>query len=88
MCLSNEVIDELHAITSAIKEEQSKRDEWIETSGYNEFDDPPTLFAPLNVTRAEAERIFADRIGTLEARLKELGWSRTVRVTEIKDQPC
>lgn len=75
MCLTNETIDELHAITSAIKDEQELRDKWASDAkegGWNS----------LNVTKSEGERIFADRIAAHESRLKELGWSRTIRVNE------
>jgi hypothetical protein len=79
MCLSNEVVDELHAITSAIKAEQIFRDEWMAEHDRFAAGNPVEPRSCL-VTRAEAERIFADRIAAHEARLKELGWSRTVRV--------
>lgn len=80
MCLTNETIDELHAITSAIKDVQTRRDSWIADydarfSAGNAMDD-----FPISLTRIEAERIFADRIAAHEARLKELGWSKVNRV--------
>jgi hypothetical protein len=83
MCLSNEAVDELHAITSAIKDEQSRRDTWL--GDFNGAE--PTQTIPLNLTRAEAERIFADRIAAHEARLKELGWARTIRVEPDRRMP-
>lgn len=80
MCLSNEAVDELHAITSAIKAEHEMRDEWLKDLRDNEACKLPGHKQALTVTETEAERIFADRIAAHEARLKELGWSRVQRV--------
>jgi hypothetical protein len=78
MCLQSETIEDLHAVASTIKAEHGARQAWIDQSsqGAPSADDRFSL----SVTRAEADRIFADRIAFHEARLKELGWSRTVRV--------
>jgi hypothetical protein len=79
--MTNEAVDELHAITSAIKVEQERRDDWLtvfDRPAASGQDGSPT--ASLIVTRPEAERIFADRIAAHEARLKDLGWTRTIRV--------
>jgi hypothetical protein len=87
MCLSNEALDELHAITSSLKTVQSHRDLWLEKfdaamNGEVKGDELPES---LVVTRAEAERIFADRIAALEAKLKEQGWTRTIRVEPTQE---
>lgn len=81
MCMTNEAVDELHAVTSAIKDEQANRDKWLAGFDGSSFDGAtPAEKDHLAVTRAEAECIFADRIAAHEARLKELGWTRTIRV--------
>lgn len=74
MCLNSEVVDELHAVTSAMKDAQEQREQWLRQHGQAEE-------TPLQVTRAEAEQIFAQRIAAHESRLAELGWSRKVRVS-------
>lgn len=81
MCMTSETVEALHALTSELKAEHERMAKWLA-----EFDEPlpsgcsgPST-EHLAVTRAEAERIFADRIAAHEARLKEQGWTRTVRV--------
>jgi len=73
MCMTSETVEALHAITAELKAEHARRDTWL--ADFDAKTDPM-----LEVTRAEAERIFADRIAAHEARLKEQGWTRTVRV--------
>jgi hypothetical protein len=78
MCLQTETIDELHTVASAMKTAHADRERWLSDTA-DGLGAAGITYA-LHVTRAEAERIFADRIAFHEARLKELGWSRTVRV--------
>lgn len=73
MCMNSEAVEALHTITAELKAEHERRDTWL--ADFDAKTDPM-----LEVTRAEAERIFADRIAAHEARLKELGWTRTIRV--------
>lgn len=80
MCLTSETVDELHAVTTALKEEQIRRAIWLGDYDDRDGGDGSNGCIPMNVTRAEAERIFADRIAAHEAKLKDLGWSRTIRV--------
>ena len=73
MSIPTEAVEALHAITTELKQTQADRESWLlhaQDGGYNE----------LAVTRAEGERIFADRLAALEAKLKEQGWTRTIRV--------
>lgn len=81
MCMNSEAVEALHALTSELKAEHKARDEWLRA--YDPQEDGAVRADPmadLKVTRAEAERIFADRIAAHEARLKELGWERKIRV--------
>lgn len=92
MCLTNEVVDELHSVTSAMKAAQEQRAQWLaaNTGDAVVADHDGCIMPPdsLHVTRAEAEQIFGQRIAAHEARLKELGWNRTVRVEPNPiDQP-
>ena len=81
MCLQNEIVEALHAVTTELKAVQEHRDDWLkscdaEIAANDGIANPQSL----PVTRAEAERIFADRISALEARLREQGWERKIRV--------
>jgi len=78
VCMNSETVEALHALTSEMKAEHERRDEWLKF--YDDGKRDPEGMRDLVVTRAEAERIFADRIAAHEARLKEQGWTRTVRV--------
>jgi hypothetical protein len=73
MSMPTEAVEALHTITAELKAEHERRDTWL--ADFDAKTDPM-----LEVTRAEAERIFADRIAAHESRLKELGWTRTIRV--------
>jgi len=77
MCLNAETVEALHAVTSELKETQAQLVDWV---GAFERQEEPAAMMVLPVTRAEAERIFADRIAALEARLREQGWERKIRV--------
>lgn len=81
MCLPSDQVEALHALTSELKAEHERRDEWIKSFNGNCESDM------LKVSLPEAERIFADRIAAHEARLKELGWTRTIRVEPIERTP-
>lgn len=79
MSMPSEAVETLHEITKALKAEHEARDAWMTAN--DEFDSSNTpKFITLSVTKAEGERIFADRIAAHESRLKELGWSRVVKV--------
>jgi hypothetical protein len=81
MCIPTEAVNDLHAVTTALKETQLQRDTWL--GDYDKHDGSASKDAgciPLNLTRAEAELIFANRIAAHEAKLKDLGWSRITRV--------
>jgi len=78
MCMTSETVEALHAISTELRAEHERRDEWLK--GFDSSLVPERTVSLLDVTRAEAERIFADRIAAHEARLKEQGWTRTVRV--------
>lgn len=82
MCMNTEAVEALHALTSELKAEHERRDEWLREHDDRDPDEKVMAIevSQLLVTRAEAERIFADRIAAHEARLKELGWTRTIRV--------
>ena len=73
MCIPDDVATDLLAAATQLKDDQESRAKWLATAQEGGWNDLP-------VTRAEGERIFADRLAGDEARLKELGWSRTVRV--------
>ena len=80
MCMNSEAVEALHALTSELKAEHERMREWL-----GHFDQPAegnenVTHDHLEVTRAEAERIFADRIAAHEARIKDLGWERKIRV--------
>lgn len=79
MCMNTEAVEALHALTSELKAEHERKESWLRGFDYPE-EVNGGLHDLLKVTRAEAERIFADRIAAHEARLKELGWTRTIRV--------
>lgn len=79
MCMNSESVEALHALTSELKETHADRDRWLsiaQEGGWNE----------MKVTRAEGERIFADRIAAHEAKLKDLGWERKIRVEQSESQ--
>lgn len=78
MCLTSETVEALHAITTELKETQEQRQQWL--SDFDQDVQEPSERAGLDVTRAEGERIFADRLAALEARLREQGWERKIRV--------
>ena len=93
MCMNSETVEALHAVTSELKACNDDRDHWntaflnrglggggggngsgggkIELTG---------LPMNLEVSQAEAELIFNNRRTAIEAKLKELGWSKTTRV--------
>jgi len=71
--MTAETVEALHAVTSELKDCNDARDRWIERLGNAEI-------TPLDVTRAEAEMIFTARRTAIEAKLKDLGWSKTTRV--------
>lgn len=78
VCMNSETVEALHALTSEMKAEHERRDEWLKF--YDDGKRDTEGMRELVVTRTEAERIFSDRIAAHEARLKEQGWTRTVRV--------
>jgi len=80
MCLNSEIVDALHALTSELKTVHERRERWLAEYDKRDGGDGTNGSFALDITRAEAERIFADRIGAIEGRLKESGWTRTVRV--------
>ena len=71
--MTSETVEALHAVTSELKACNDERDAWIAHHGDAEF-------TTLDVTSAEAEMIFTKRREVIEAKLKELGWSKTTRV--------
>lgn len=77
MSIPTDAVEALHAVTSEMKETQAQLEDWV---GAFERQEEPAEMMVLPVTRAEAERIFADRIAALEARLREQGWERKIRV--------
>jgi len=78
MCLNAETVEALHAVASELKSSQGERDEWLKL--YDDGKHDVEGGRDLTVTRAEAERIFAERIAALEVRLREQGWERKIRV--------
>lgn len=81
MCMNTEAVEALHALTSELKAEHARKAAWLaEYDGETPMIDGVPQPLQLHVTRAEAERIFADRIAAHEAKLKELGWERKIRV--------
>ena len=76
--MNSEAVEALHTITADLKAEHERMATWLQRFDLNHVDD--VMPDMLTVTRAEAERIFADRIAAHESRLKELGWARTIRV--------
>ena len=78
MCMNSEAVEALHTITAELKAEHERMAEWLKH--YDDGKKDVEGNRDLTVSRAEAERIFADRIAAHESRLKELGWARTIRV--------
>jgi len=72
--MTSETIEALHAVTSNIKAIQDQQKKYLHDAETNDVS--PTL--PL--TPEEAKQIFEQRIAVQEAKLKELGWSKTTRV--------
>lgn len=93
MSMPTDAVEALHEATAALKAEHERRDAWLSsndgTSNSFVYDANGCAMPPdsLHVTRAEAEAIFAQRIAAHESRLKELGWTRTIRV-EPSPQPA
>lgn len=79
MSMPTEAVEALHALTSELKAEHERMCDWLVHYDKKGGADGDGTMA-MTVTRAEAERIFADRIAAHEAKLKELGWTRTIRV--------
>ena len=79
MCMTSETVEALHAVTSELKDTNELRDNWLACYDKSVADETE-LDDELNVTRAEAEMIFTARRTAIEAKLKELGWSKTTRV--------
>ena len=77
VCMNSETVEALHAVTQHLMACNVERDTWI---GMHDADKNVDGTMPLALTIAEAEMIFTTRREAIEARLKELGWSRTVRV--------
>lgn len=78
MCMNSETVEALHAVTSELKAVNSMRDAWIAQVDEDEANETDT--AILAITRVEAEMIFTARRTAIEAKLKDLGWSKTTRV--------
>lgn len=87
MCLNTESVEALHALTSELKAEHERKAAWLADYDKRDGGDGTNGIMLLDVTRPEAERIFADRIAAHEARLKELGWTRTIRVEPTERTP-
>jgi hypothetical protein len=81
MCLNAETVEALHAVTSELKACNDQRDAWMDDFD-RELPESSTGLETehLAVTRAEAEMIFTARRTAIEAKLKDLGWSKTTRV--------
>lgn len=80
MSMPTEAVEALHTITAELKAEHERKLAWLSEYDKHDVADGTNGALPLTVTRAEAERIFADRIAAHEARLREQGWTRTIRV--------
>lgn len=80
MCMNSEAVEALHTITAELKAEHERMRDWLSHFDYPLEGNENVTHDVLEVTRVEAERIFADRIAAHEARLKEQGWTRTIRV--------
>lgn len=79
MSMPTEAVEALHALTSELKAEHERRDEWIANFANDKPEESGRMIA-IVVNRSEGERIFADRIAAHESRIKELGWERKIRV--------
>lgn len=82
MSMPTESVEALHVITSNLKAEHERRHKWLEEFDAAGMPCPLDATFQLEVTRAEAERIFAERVASHEARLSEQGWKRTIRVVD------
>lgn len=87
MCLNAETVEALHAVTWELKACNDQRDAWL--ADYNEHNGDPVSengYSALDITRAEAEMIFTARRTAIEAKLKDLGWSKTTRVESTQPE--
>lgn len=87
MCMNSETVEALHAVTSELRDTNAMRDAWIADYNVRNGDDvSENGYSALDITRAEAELIFKNRRDAIEAKLKERGWSRTIRVEPVMDK--